>query len=39
VELVYQMGQALGRECQQMGVGILLGRDQYSPYAAGRTRL
>ncbi|TCW16265.1 beta-glucosidase [Raoultella sp. BIGb0138] len=25
VELVYQMGQALGRECQQMGVGILLG--------------
>ncbi len=25
VELVYQMGQALGRECQHMGVGILLG--------------
>lgn len=25
VDLVYQMGQALGRECQQMGVGILLG--------------
>ena len=25
VELVHQMGQALGRECQQMGVGILLG--------------
>lgn len=25
VELVQQMGQALGRECQQMGVGILLG--------------
>ncbi|WP_434641738.1 beta-glucosidase [Klebsiella sp. I138] len=25
VELVYRMGQALGRECQQMGVGILLG--------------
>lgn len=24
-ELVYQMGQALGRECQHMGVGILLG--------------
>jgi beta-glucosidase len=24
-ELVFQMGQALGRECQQMGVGILLG--------------
>ncbi len=22
---MYQMGQALGRECQQMGVGILLG--------------
>ncbi|HID2078052.1 TPA: beta-glucosidase [Klebsiella oxytoca] len=25
VELVHQMGQALGRECQHMGVGILLG--------------
>lgn len=25
VELVHQMGQALGTECQQMGVGILLG--------------
>lgn len=25
VELVFQMGQALGRECQQMGVGVLLG--------------
>lgn len=25
VDLVQQMGQALGRECQQMGVGILLG--------------
>jgi len=25
VDLVYQMGQALGRECQHMGVGILLG--------------
>ncbi|QGN37768.1 beta-glucosidase family protein [Klebsiella oxytoca] len=25
VELVHQMGRALGRECQQMGVGILLG--------------
>ncbi|QHM71146.1 beta-glucosidase family protein [Mixta intestinalis] len=25
VELVRQMGQALGRECQQMGVNILLG--------------
>ncbi len=25
VELVHQMGEALGRECQQMGVGILLG--------------
>ena len=25
VDLVFQMGQALGRECQQMGVGILLG--------------
>jgi len=25
VELVYLMGQALGRECQHMGVGILLG--------------
>lgn len=25
VELVQEMGQALGRECQQMGVGILLG--------------
>ncbi|MGB3254568.1 glycoside hydrolase family 3 C-terminal domain-containing protein [Buttiauxella gaviniae] len=24
-DLVYQMGQALGRECQEMGVGILLG--------------
>lgn len=25
IDLVYQMGQALGRECQHMGVGILLG--------------
>lgn len=25
IDLVYQMGQALGRECQAMGVGILLG--------------
>ncbi|HCB2880890.1 TPA: glycosyl hydrolase, partial [Klebsiella aerogenes] len=25
VELVREMGEALGRECQQMGVGILLG--------------
>lgn len=25
IDLVQQMGQALGRECQQMGVGILLG--------------
>ncbi|SUW64929.1 Thermostable beta-glucosidase B [Buttiauxella agrestis] len=24
-DLIYQMGQALGRECQEMGVGILLG--------------
>ncbi|WP_447864408.1 beta-glucosidase [Kluyvera sichuanensis] len=25
IDLVYQMSQALGRECQHMGVGILLG--------------
>lgn len=25
IELLYQMGQALARECQEMGVGILLG--------------
>lgn len=25
LDLVYQMGQALGRECQDMGVGLLLG--------------